>query len=75
MGGRVLLAAILVGANGINYVGFFCTVLPITVIILLAVKKPYAHPYNNYRAIGNECVVVVILASYGYYQSFVHYTD
>lgn len=50
-------------------------VVPTASIVLLAVKKPYLHAYNNYRAIGNEAVVTVVLGSYGYYRSFVDYTS
>lgn len=75
MAGRVLVAAILVGANSIQYVGFIAVVVPIAAMAIIAVKKPYLHPYNNYRAAGNEAVTLVVLASYGYYRSFVDYTN
>jgi len=73
MAARVVLAATLVCANSVQYIGFICMVVPIASMVLLAVKKPYLHPYNTYRAIGNEAVVLVVLGSYGYYQAFITY--
>ena len=70
-----MLAAAIVGANSIQYVGFICLVVPIASIVLLALKKPYLQAYNNYRVIGNEAVVIVVLGSYGYYRSFFDYAS
>lgn len=74
MGGRVLLAGLLVGANSVDAIGFVCMILPVAMIVLIAVKKPYLRGYNNYRMIANECILLVTLGIYGYYRLFTHPT-
>lgn len=51
--GRVALCIILVTANTLDFVGFLALLVPITNIIVLSVKRPYKHLYNNIRAIFN----------------------
>ena len=74
MGGRVLLAALLIGANAIDYVGFIAFVVPLALIVYLGVRRPYILLYNNVRAIANEAVLLVVLGIYGYYRAFVDHT-
>lgn len=74
MGGRVLLAALLIGANAIDYVGFVAMVVPLAMLAYLGARRPYNLLYNNVRAISNEAVLLVVLGIYGYYRAFVDHT-
>lgn len=67
---RVAEASILVMA-GMDYVSFIAAALPLATIVLLAVRRPYIHAYNNMRAIINEVVPLLCLGIYGYYRCFV----
>lgn len=42
-------------------------------IVLLAVKMPYIISYDNYRAIVNESIILMIIGIYTFYGSFVDY--
>lgn len=72
---RVLEAAVLVAASGMDFVAFVAATLPVALIVLVAVKKPYTHAYNNGRAIANEAVVLLCLGIYGYYRCAVAKAD
>lgn len=72
--GRVLLGALLVGANSLDQVGLVALLIPLASAIYLAVRRPYVLLYNNIRAIVNEVVVLAILCFYGYYRVAVDHT-
>lgn len=72
---RVLVAIILVAASGADSVSFIAAIFPVAIIVLIAVKKPYIHAYNNIRATINEVVVIICLAIYGYYRCAVTKAD
>jgi hypothetical protein len=74
MAGRVILAVMLVGANGIDVVGFVSMIVPLAGIVLLAIKMPYLRNYNNYRMLANESIMFLVLGIYGYYRMFTHST-
>jgi len=38
---RVIIPTLIVTLNSFEFVGFLCAVIPITTIVLLAVKRPY----------------------------------
>lgn len=65
---RMLLIALMVAMNGMVTLSYIMVILPIANIIILAVFKPYVHNYNTYRAILNECCLLIILALYSYYR-------
>jgi hypothetical protein len=69
--GRILLSIILVFASEMKYVGFISAALPLILTVMLVVKRPYHHLYNNVRAIFNESLMIVILCIYGYYKAVV----
>lgn len=75
IGARILLACLLVGANGWVYSGFISTIIPVAVIVFLGVRRPYLQNYNNYRAISNAAIEAVILGIYGYFRCSVNYTE
>ena len=69
--GRVLLPVVVIVAGDMLYSGFIAAALPLTTVIVLAVKRPYLHAYNNVRAVINEVTVAVCLGVYGYHRAFV----
>lgn len=71
LGGRIVLACIIVALNSINYVGFICAAIPFASIIYLLVRRPYAKIYNNVRAVVNETIVLLTFGIYGFYRAIV----
>lgn len=69
MGGRLLLAAILVLANSVSVVCFVGAAVPLAQLVYIAVRKPYLQAYNNGRAIANEGVLFAVLVLYGCYRA------
>lgn len=53
MGGRILLASILVGMNAMSAGAFVAMIVPAADLAILLSSRPYKHMYNNYRAIFN----------------------
>lgn len=74
-GTRILLAALLVGVNSMDFSGFICLSIPLVSIIYLAAKRPYNFLYNNIRAIVNEVIILAVLGIYASYRALFDYTN
>lgn len=65
---RLVLISLMITMSGVVALSYIMPLLPLVSVILLAVFKPYSQSYNTYRAIFNECCLLVILTLYSYYR-------
>lgn len=71
--GRFLLTSIMIFGTGFEYIGFICWLVPISNIVLVAVRQPYMISYDNYRALVNQSIELAMLIIYTFFGSFVDY--
>lgn len=65
---RLVLIGLMISLSELVMLSYVMPAFPLANIVVLSVLKPYAKNYNTYRAIFNECCLLVILGLYSYYR-------